>query len=124
MLRDCFHHWTLSLALSLALILTLSFTQVCFAYHWSQCLWSVTVSACACSFDGGKTSVYSYRLPKPPGDPPCSTYCAEPIKAQHQPWPRLTMPLTLTQVLCRACRRCTHSRLNPLGVTCSWYGPG
>lgn len=50
---------------------------VCFAYGWSDCLWSTEVRTCACSYDGGASTIYSYRLRNPPGAPTCVSYCAE-----------------------------------------------
>ena len=51
-------------------------SPVCFAYSWSECLWTVDVLSCACSYDGGQSTIYSYRLPTPPGEPTCSSYCS------------------------------------------------
>ena len=50
-------------------------SKVCFAFGWSDCLWSAEVDTCACSYDGGSSTHYSYRLQKPPGAPTCVSYC-------------------------------------------------
>lgn len=38
-------------------------STACFAYGWSDCLWSVPVFACSCSFDSGATVVHTYAAP-------------------------------------------------------------
>ena len=50
-------------------------STACFAFGWSDCLWSAEVRTCACSYDGGSTTIYSYLLPTPPGSPTCVAYC-------------------------------------------------
>ena len=56
-------------------------STLCIAYGWSQCMWPLEVSACACSYDGGRSTIYSYRLPRPPGDPTCVSYCGDDDEA-------------------------------------------
>ena len=38
---------------------------------------------CACSYDGGASTIYSYKLPMPPGDPTCVSYCGEGVNEQE-----------------------------------------
>ena len=52
-------------------------STVCFAFSWSDCLWRTQVLSCACSFDNGASTLYTYRLPRPPGDPTCVSYCGD-----------------------------------------------
>ena len=49
--------------------------KVCFVYGSSDCFWQKTVHMCACSFDGGATAVYTYKLPAPT-DSGCLAYCS------------------------------------------------
>ena len=40
---------------------------VCFQYSSYECYWSTAIQVCACSYDSGATTTYSYKLPRPPG---------------------------------------------------------
>ena len=58
-------------------------STACFAFGWSDCLWSAEMLTCACSYDGGASTIYSYKLPMPPGDPTCVSYCGEGVNEQE-----------------------------------------
>lgn len=66
-------------------------SKVCFAFGWSDCLWSVDALSCACSFDGGSSTIYTYRLRTPPGAPTCASYCGSSTKdAEYHSGPVVT----------------------------------
>ena len=48
---------------------------VCWEYGSNECRWTTAVEVCACSYDGGASLTYTYRLPRPAW---CgrSAYCA------------------------------------------------
>ena len=53
---------------------------VCFQYSSTVCYWQVSVETCVCSYDGGATDTYLYKLQRPNG---CnSAYCGsdDPIE--------------------------------------------
>ena len=51
---------------------------VCFRYARVPCFWSVPVSMCTCSFDGGASVVRMYKLPRPPNPANrCLGYCGQ-----------------------------------------------
>ena len=69
---------------------------VCFdadAAGYLDCYFSEEVQVCACSYDDGATTTYSYRLPKPPK---CyAGYCGtdDPLPPSLPPLPPSTPPL-------------------------------
>ena len=56
---------------------------VCFEDASSTCNATAEIEVCACSYDGGATATYSYKLPAPPV---CdAAYCATDAGAQDMP---------------------------------------
>ena len=60
---------------------------VCFQSDSNQCIWNTAVEVCACSYDNGATTTYSYKLPRPPFAD--HTYCGtfEPMVPPPSPSP-------------------------------------
>ena len=61
-------------------------SRVCFHYSTSNyCYQSIIIKACACSYDGGATTTYMYKLPQPPD---CNAaYCGTTAPAPPNPPP-------------------------------------
>ena len=89
-----------------------SVAAVCFAGPWSlsssyfsACRFQMEAQACACSYDGGLTTTYLYKLPQPvdtrfmgsDGDMPdaaafCGTHASQPRPPPHPPHPQPPPP--------------------------------
>ena len=48
-------------------------SKVCFHYSSYPCYWSQNIETCVCSYDGGKTDTYLYKLYRPPTT--CLAFC-------------------------------------------------
>ena len=49
--------------------------EVCWEHGSHECYWATKVEVCACSYDGGATLTYTYKLPRPASCDVPSAYC-------------------------------------------------